>query len=71
VNVYELDTSWVTTAKERRLIYWELLGSDEVRGVFATSRDDSLAVLFSGDRRAFDAWARTLEPNAVQDEVRR
>jgi hypothetical protein len=71
VNVYELDTSWATTAEERRLIYWELLGSDEVRGVFATSRDDALAVLFSGDRRAFGAWARTIEPDVVLDEVRR
>jgi hypothetical protein len=60
MRIYELDTSWATTADERRYLHWELLACDEVRGVFLTAREDALVVLFSGDRRAFDAWARTL-----------
>jgi len=62
MRIYELDTSWAATADERRYLHWELLACDEVRGVFLTAREDALAVLFSGDRRAFDAWARTLAP---------
>jgi hypothetical protein len=65
MRVFELDISWAATATERRLLHWELLASEEVRGVFLTARDDALAVLFSGDRRAFEAWARTLEPGAT------
>ena len=65
MSVYELDTSWATTANERRSLHWELLASEEVRGVFLTAREDALAVLFSGDRRSFDAWARSLEPGGA------
>jgi hypothetical protein len=65
MRVYELDISWAATASERRHLQWELLAREEVRGVFLTAREDVLTVLFSGDRRAFDAWARTLEPGAT------
>jgi hypothetical protein len=63
VSIYELDISWATTANERRYLRWELLVSDEVCGVFRTLREDVLAVLFDGDRRGFEAWARTLGPD--------
>jgi hypothetical protein len=33
-----------------------------VRAVFLTARDDVLAVLFGGDRWAFDAFIQTLQP---------
>jgi hypothetical protein len=56
MSIYMLETSWAMTADERRHLYWELLASDQVRGVFLTARDDALVVLFSGDRRAFDAF---------------
>ena len=55
-SIYMLDTSWATTADERRHLHWELLASDQVRGAFLTARDDALVVVFSGDRRAFDAF---------------
>jgi hypothetical protein len=67
MRVFELDISWAATASERRLLHWELLASEEVRGVFLTAREDALAVLFSGDRLAFDAWARALEPGATHE----
>jgi hypothetical protein len=63
MNMYELDTSGAITANERRHLRWELLACKRVRGVFLTAREDVLAVLFSGDRRDFDSWARTLGPN--------
>ena len=65
MRVFELDISWAATASERRLLHWELLASAQVRGVFLTAREDALAVLFSGDRAAFDAWARTVEADAT------
>jgi hypothetical protein len=65
MRVFELDISWAATASERRHLQWELLAREEVRGVFLTAREDVLTVLFSGDFRAFDAWARTLEPGAT------
>jgi hypothetical protein len=67
MSVYELDTSWAATADERRHLHWELLASEQVQGVFLTAREDELAVLFAGDRIAFDAWARTLEPGGTHD----
>jgi hypothetical protein len=67
MNVYELDASWAATADERRHLHWELLASEQVQGVFLTAREDALAVLFAGDRIAFDAWARTLEPGGPHD----
>lgn len=65
MRVFELDISWAATASERRHLRWELLASNQVRGVFLTAREDVLTVLFSGERRAFDAWAQTLEPGAT------
>ena len=62
MRVYELDTSWAATAEERQHLRWELLACDQVRGVFLTAREDVLAVLYAGDRLAFDLWTRTLEP---------
>ena len=56
ISIYMLDTSWATTADDLRHLNWELLVSGEVHGVFLTARDDTLAVLFSGDRRAFDEF---------------
>ena len=53
MSIYMLDTSWATSAGDLRHLNWELLASDEVHGVFLTAHDDRLAVLFSGDRRAF------------------
>lgn len=63
MNVFGLDISWAATANERRYLHWELLTCEQVRGVFPTPRSDRLTVLFGGDRRSFDAWARTLEPD--------
>jgi hypothetical protein len=64
---FELDISWAATASERRHLQWELLAREEVRGIFLTARDDVLAVLFAGDRGAFNAWAGTLEPGGAFD----
>jgi hypothetical protein len=65
MRIFELDISWAATASERRHLHWQLLAREEVRGVFLTAREDALAVLFSGERPAFDAWARTLEPSGT------
>jgi hypothetical protein len=65
MSIYELDTSWAATANERRYLRWELLACEEVRGVFPTAREDTLAVLFSGDRHGFQEWARSLQPEAT------
>jgi hypothetical protein len=62
MNIYTLDVSWAATADERRSLHRELLACDEVRGVFLTACDDVLAVLFAGDRRRFDDWAREVDP---------
>jgi hypothetical protein len=59
MSMYMLDTSWATTADERRHLHWELLASDQVRGVFLTACDDTLVVLFSGDRRVLPRGAGT------------
>lgn len=56
MSIYMLDTSWATTADDLRRLNWELLVSDEIHGVFLTARVDRIAVLFSGDRRAFDEF---------------
>ena len=63
MSVYELDISWATTGSERRRLHWELLACEKVLGVFLTAREDSLAVLFAGDRPGFRAWANRLEPD--------
>jgi hypothetical protein len=65
MSIYELDISWATTANERRRLHWQLIVSDEVSGVFLSARDDVLAVLFSGDRRGFEALAQTLAPETM------
>jgi hypothetical protein len=62
MSVFELDISWAATARERRSLHWALIACDQVRGVFLTSRDDVLAVLFGGDRWAFDTFIQTLQP---------
>jgi hypothetical protein len=56
MGTFMLDTKWAATADARGHLRWELLASDEVLGVFPTARGDALAVLFSGDRRAFDEF---------------
>jgi hypothetical protein len=66
MSVYELDISWATSASERRRLRWELIASDEVKGVFLTARDDALAVLYKGNRREFEALARTLAPEPLE-----
>jgi hypothetical protein len=65
MSVYELDISWATSARDRRRVRWELIASDEVKGVFLTARDDVLAVLYKGNRREFEALARTLAPEPL------
>jgi len=63
MSIYELDISWAITATLLRRLHWGLIADDEVSGVFLTTRDDVLAVLFNSDRGAFDALARTLTPD--------
>jgi hypothetical protein len=65
VNVYELDLSAIESGCERRALNWALTACDAVHGAFLTARDDTLAVLFAGDHRAFTAWVRALAPIAV------
>ncbi len=60
MNIYELDIGWAATENERRFLHWELLACDEVRGVFHTDREHTLAVLYDGDRFAFRIWASSL-----------
>ena len=66
MSIYELEIGWAATATERRHLHWELLTCDRIRGVFETARGDTLAVLFSGDRRDFRTWARSLAPEAAR-----
>jgi hypothetical protein len=68
MSLYELYVGWAATANERRYLSWELVGCEEVRGVFQTPREDTLAVLFSGDRVGFRFWARSLEPETTTTE---
>jgi hypothetical protein len=65
MSVFELDISWAATAPQRRSLHWELIACDQVRGVFLTACDDVLAVLFGGDRWAFDTFIRTLQPDTT------
>ena len=60
MSIYELDASGFQTTGERAGLRWALAACDAVHGVFLTSREDTLAVLFAGDRDAFSAWSRTL-----------
>lgn len=66
MSIFELEIGWVETANERRYLDWELCACDEVRGVFPAAREDTLLVLFSGDRLDFDSWARSLVEEAVR-----
>jgi len=66
MSVYELDISWAISASDRRRLRWELIASDEVKGVFLTARDDVLAVLYKGERREFEALARVLAPEPLE-----
>ena len=61
MSVFELDISWAATTNERRHLRWELLACEKVLGVFLTAREDSVAVLFAGDRLGFRTWAKALE----------
>lgn len=65
MSLYELEISWAQSANEHRYLRWELLACDAVHGVFATARDDVLAVLFEGGRREFRDWASSIAPEAV------
>jgi hypothetical protein len=65
MNVFALDVSWAATTHERQSFHWSLMACDQVRGVFLTARDDVLAVLFGGDRQAFEAFSRTLQPTTT------
>ena len=66
MSVYELDISWAISASDRRRLRWELIASDEVKGVFLTARDDVLAVLYKGERGDFEALARALAPEPLE-----
>ena len=65
MSLYELEIGWAETANDRRYLHWELLACDEVLGVFPTDRDDSLAVLFVGERSVYDCWVGSIVPAAV------
>ena len=60
MTLHKLDIAWVATANERRYLHWELLACDEVRGVFQTDREHTLAVLYDGGRFDLGAWTRSL-----------
>ena len=66
MSVYELDISWAISASDRRRLRWELIASDEVKGVFLTARDGVLAVLYKDARRDFEALARALAPEPLE-----
>ena len=66
MSIYELDIGWVATADQRRSLHWELLVCDAIEGVFRTTREDRLAVLFNGDRLGFHTWARSLVEAGVR-----
>jgi hypothetical protein len=66
MSIYELEIGWVRTANERSYLHWELLACDEVRGVFETDREHTLAVLYDGDRSDFGTWARSLTTTQEQ-----
>jgi len=66
VTLHKLDIAWVATANERRYLHWELLACDDVRGVFQTDREHTLAVLYDGDRFDFRIWADSLSTTHKQ-----
>ena len=65
MSIFELEIGWAVTANQRRHLDWELLACDEVRGVFPAARDDTLLVLFSGDRLDFRFWELSLVEQAA------
>ena len=65
MKVYELDISWAETADDLTALRWQLLACDEVRGVFLTGHEETLAVLFNSDRAGFAEWVQTLLPRAA------
>jgi hypothetical protein len=65
MKMYELEVGWAISAAELRYLHWELLACDEVRGVFRTTRDGVLAVLFDGGPGAFRNWASGIAPRAA------
>jgi hypothetical protein len=69
MKIHELDISWAATTEERQHLRWELTASEEVRGVFLTAREDVLAVVYSGDRLAFESWTQSLEPDRTRQPV--
>jgi hypothetical protein len=60
MTICELDIGWAATESERRYLKWELLACNEVRGVFHTDREHTLAVLYDGGRFDFHTWAHSL-----------
>jgi hypothetical protein len=66
MSIYELEIGWAASANERRYLRWELLACEKVLGVFLTAREDTLAVLFRGDRLAFSTWAGSIEPEEAK-----
>jgi len=67
MKIHELDIGWARSENERRYLHWELLACEDVLGVFETARDETLAVLFNGDRLGFRSWARSLETDRAAD----
>jgi hypothetical protein len=65
MSVQELDISWASTGNERRRLRWELMSAEDVRGVFLTTHEDVLVVLWKGDVGLFQEFARTLARDAV------
>ena len=68
MSLYELEIGWAASEHERRYLRWELLACEDVHGVFPTAREDMLAVLFSGGRRRFLNWARSVKPAPTTTE---
>ncbi len=66
MSIYELEIGWAETTDQLRALRWELLACNDVVGVFRTTREDLLAVLFSGGRPRFDTWARSLVAAAAR-----
>ncbi len=71
MSIYELEIGWAASANARRYLCWELLACEEVLGVFTTAREDTLAVLFSGDRLSFRTWASSVVPSRDHDTTRK
>ena len=70
MSLYQLDIGWARSENELRYLYWELLACEDVHGVSQTARDETLAVLFSGDRLDFRAWAHSLNDKQTKRSTR-